>query len=112
MTEKVVIITEINASSQITRAGFWGKGIKVYYLSDKEDDGQSTAQTSAVPFLKENVALFKRTLRAHFKYMTKIHVQTLALISWFTSITSSKLHIWLTGLLLGGQREKGEDCPV
>jgi hypothetical protein len=31
----------LNTNSQIMRAGYYGKGNKVYYLSDKEEDRES-----------------------------------------------------------------------
>jgi hypothetical protein len=86
----------LNASSQITREGFWGKGNKVYYLSDKEEDRESPAfQSSEIPLLRENVCFLKGRSGAQFEYMTKC-MSPNRCWPWFTrcpGTTSLKLYV-------------------
>jgi hypothetical protein len=84
----------LNANSQITR----GKGNKVYYSSDEEEDRDSQPLKVVIPLLRENVCFLKGFSGAQVEYMT-LH----GCWSWFSRCLAPHLHScvsWLTDLLL------------
>jgi hypothetical protein len=62
----------LNASSRKMRAGFWEKGNKVYYLSNKRGgQGEWTSQISVIPLLREKVHSLKGNSGAQLEDVTK-----------------------------------------
>jgi hypothetical protein len=50
----------LNANSQKMTTVFWGKGNKVYYLSDEEEDKESRPLEALLsPFWEKNVCILK-----------------------------------------------------
>jgi hypothetical protein len=80
---------------QITRAGFWGKGNKVYYLSDKEEHRES--QPLNVPSLHfwEKMSAFKGEFRGSAWLRDQVHVHHNHW-PWFSRCpdTSLKLYVY------------------
>jgi hypothetical protein len=79
ITANIILLPEswspgLNANSQIIRAGFWGKGNKVYYSSDEEEDWECQSLKAVIPLLRQNAPFlfFKGTLGTQFWICDKI----------------------------------------
>jgi hypothetical protein len=80
-------------------------------LSDKEEDRESTSQSSVIPPLTENIHFLKGNLRAQFQCMTE-HMSHNKFWPWFsrvTGATSPKLYVLVDRFTpLRSERDKGE----
>jgi hypothetical protein len=53
----------LNANSQMTGMGFWGKRNKAYYSSDEDEDSKSQPLTAMLPTSKRKCLLFNGEFR-------------------------------------------------